>query len=122
MSLSDQEQARRKQEAAEHLARAGKQGRHATRNVARAAQTGATVIVDEAKDGLTHAAHDVADGVEYVADEVKTHAPRISARGVSVLTGDLGVGFLATSVSIYSGVVAVHAFKRAIAARGTVTR
>ena len=96
-----------KQEAREHLGRAGRQGRHAARNVARAAHLGAEAAVDETKE--------VAGDV---AEEVRVVAPRLSARGLAAISGDTGMGFFALAVSIYSGAIAYQRFRSAILASG----
>lgn len=100
-----------KQEAKERLGRARRQGRHAVKNTAQAV-----------KLGTEHVADEVVDGVEHVADEVRVHAPNVSARGLSLISSDLGIGFFASAVSLYSGAIAFHAFKRAILERGMATR
>lgn len=116
--MSDQD----KQEAREHLGRAGRQGRHAAKNVARAAQLGTEVAVDETKDALKHTVHAVENGAEHVVEEVKEVTPKLSARGLAVLSSDMGVGFFSTAVSIYAANIAYHSFRAAIQNRGRVVR
>lgn len=84
------------QEARTHLGRAGRQGRHAAKNVSQAAQNGASAGVDEAKDA----------------------ARRLNVRGLSGITGDAGTGFLALSVALYAGAIAYNKFGSAIKGRG----
>jgi hypothetical protein len=89
--MSDQE----KREAQEHAARAARQAKHAAKNAGRAA----------------------AEGAEYAADEVvetsKQAVRRFSPRGLAMITGDTGIGFLALSVSLYAGVIAFNSFHAA---------
>lgn len=100
-----------KQEARQHVGRAGKQIKHAAKNTARAAQLGVAGAVDE-----------VEDAVEGVVEEVKEVTPRLSARGLALLSSDMGIGFFASAVSIYSANIAYHSFRAALQNRGRVMR
>jgi len=111
-----------KKEAREHLGRAGRQGRHAAKNVARAAQLGVEVAVDETKDTLTHAASHVETAAEHVVEDVKEVTPKLSARGLAALSSDMGIGFFATAVSLYSANIAYHSFRTAFQTRGRAVR
>lgn len=112
--MSDQD----KQEAREHLGRAGRQGRHAARNVGRAARLGAEVAADETKEALTHAAVRVEETAERAVEDVKVVTPKLSARGLAAISGDTGTGFLALAVCLYSGAIAFHKFRSAIVGSG----
>jgi hypothetical protein len=100
-----------KQEAREHLGRAGKQIRHAAKNTGRATKLGVAGAVDE-----------VEEAVEGVVEEAKVVTPRLSARGLAVLSSDMGIGFFATAVSLYSANIAYHSFRAALQSRGRVVR
>lgn len=86
-----------------HLGRAGRQSRHAAKNLAHAAGSEASLIADE---------------IEGAADEVAETAKHINVRGLSSLTGDAGTGFLALSVALYAGVIAYNKFGAVVKGRG----
>jgi hypothetical protein len=100
-----------KQAARTHMGRSRTQATHAVKNAGRAAALGAEIAGEE-----------IRDTAEDVIDEVQARVPRVSASGLSVLSGDLGVGFLATSVSIYAGLVAFHKFRAVFQDGGSVIR
>jgi len=111
-----------KREAREHLRRAGRQGRHAARNAGRAARFGAEAAADETKETLAHAAEHVEGTAERVVEEAKEVTPKLSARGLAALSSDMGIGFFATAVSLYSANIAYHSFRAAFQNRGRMVR
>jgi len=111
-----------KKEARERLGRAGRQSRHAVKNVAHAAQTGVEVAVDETKDALSHAATHAEHAAEQVVEDVKEVTPKLSARGLAALSSDMGIGFFSTAVSIYAASIAYHSFRKAFETRGRAVR
>jgi hypothetical protein len=103
--MSDQD----KQEAAELAARAATQGKHAVRNTGRAGRAAAL-----------HAA-DVTESVaEETVEAVSETTKHVGSRLFSKITSDTSIGFLAMSVSIYAGVIALNKFGLAISRRNAV--
>lgn len=89
-----------KQEAAELAARAATQAKHAGQNAARSVDT----VAEAAAADVAAAGHQA--------------ARRISPRGLSAIAGDMGVGFFALSVCLYSGALAFSKFDAAFRRRG----
>lgn len=110
-----------KQEARVLSGRAKTQARHATRNATKAARIAGEVAAEETGDAIRHSADAAREVAEETAEEVKAHAPKLSARGLAAISGDAGIGFLALSVSLYSGAIAVYKFKAAFDGRGRAT-
>jgi hypothetical protein len=106
-----------KKEAKERLARAGRQGKHAAKNVARAAVLGGELAAEEAKDVLVHAADMAEEVAEEIVDETKRVAPKVSTMDLVATATDLGVGFMALAVSLYSGNLAFHKFRNVLQGR-----
>jgi hypothetical protein len=127
-----------KQEANEHARRAASQAKNAAKNTGRAARAAASAGVDTAKDvgdDFYDAAKDrgseVIDGVKEVAGDIadrprptgrKVGGTRPSARGLAVLTGDMGQGFIALTVALWAGSIAFQKFGAAFDARGMAMR
>lgn len=89
-----------KKEAAELAARSATQMKHSANNAAEAAE----VVVEGAAADVASAGHKA--------------ARRISPRGLSAIAGDMGVGFFALSVCLYSGALAFSKFDAAFRGRG----
>lgn len=91
-----------KQAAKAHARRAGRQSRHAARNMTKASRLAATPVVDA-----------VEEGAEKTADV----AQHISPRGLAAISGDTGTGFLALSVALYAAAIAFSKFGSAYKGR-----
>lgn len=89
-----------KKEAAELAARSAKQLKHSGQNAARAAEE----ITEAAAADVAEAGHKA--------------ARRISPTGLGAMASDMGVGFFALSVCIYSGTLAFTKFHSAFRGRG----
>src|SRR5436190_4888297 len=98
-----------KQEAQELAARAAAQSKHATKNAGRAAKAAAPVAAEKVGD----AAEVVNDKAEETVDAMADTARRFGPRVINHLTGDMGIGFFALSVSIYAGTIAFSKFNSA---------
>jgi hypothetical protein len=96
-------------EAKEHAGRAATQAKHAGKNTARAVQKGTGAVAEVAADEL----RDAREKLEDTADDAVQAARKIDVGLLGKISSDLGVGFLATSVSIYSGLVAYSKFRQA---------
>lgn len=95
-----------KQEAQELAARAAAQGKNATKNAGRAARAAAPVAAEKIGD----AAEAVNERAEETVDAMSDTARRFSPRLIRSLTGDMGMGFFALSVSLYAGGLAFSKF------------
>lgn len=100
--MSDQD----KQEAAELAARAGTQGKNALKNTGRAGRAAAL-----------HAADVTENAAEETVEVVSETTKHVGSRLLSKITSDTSIGFLAMSVSIYAGVIALNKFGLVIARR-----
>lgn len=89
-----------KQEAAELAARSARQLRHSAENAAKATDTVADAVVDDAVEAGSRAVR------------------RINPRGLAAIAGDTGVGFFALAVCLYSGAIAFSKFDAAFKGRG----
>jgi hypothetical protein len=97
------------QDAAEHAKQAAGQGKAAAQNAAKAAKAAAEpvaeAVTDEVKDNaqkLNGTMHDAANA-----------ARRLDPNLLGHISGDMGLGFFALSVSIYAGVLAFSKFRQA---------
>ena len=93
------------EEAQELAGRAGRQAKSAAKNAGRATAAAAEDVADEAKETVQDAAR---------------QARRVNVGMIGHITSDLSIGFFATTVSIYSGVIAYHKFRQAFAGRSNV--
>lgn len=104
------------QEAKELAHRAGVQAKHAAKNAARAAKTAvepiAEAVVDEAEE--------TAQKIEGTAEDAVATARRVNSRALSSMAEDMGWGFFALSVSLYTGAIAINKFRDAFAGRRRV--
>lgn len=107
-----------RQEAREHLSQARRQAGQAARHATKAAKIVGEVAAEETGDALRHSADEVKEVASDVAEETKRVAPKFSARGLAAISSDTGIGFMALSVSIYSGAIAFYKFKAAFDGRG----
>jgi hypothetical protein len=82
----------------------------------RAARDAAEPVVEAAADEV----RDVAHKVEGTAQDAVQTAKKVDVGVLGHISGDLGVGFLALSVSIYSGLVAYAKFRQAASGRSQV--
>jgi hypothetical protein len=89
--------------------RAGTQAKHAAKNTGRAAKAAAKAGAEE----VVEEARDAADKLEDTADDVIQAARRVNVGVLGKMSSDTGVGFLALSVCIYSGVIAYTKFRQA---------
>jgi hypothetical protein len=96
-----------RQEASELGKRAGRQSKHALRNAGKAAQVAAQPVLEEVEDTV--------EGV------VKT-AKRVSPIGISRLSGDTAVGFMAVSVALFAGHLAFNKFRGVYTGRSLVIK
>lgn len=103
-------------EAAELAERAAKQGKQASKNAARAARVAAEPVVEHVVDS----ARDVTNKLEGTAEDAIRTASRVNPKTLSRISGDTGVGFLALSVSLYAGAIAVNKFRAVYAGRNAV--
>lgn len=100
-----------KQEASRKAKLATEQMKHAAKNTARATKA----VAEPAFNGAVDVAEDV-------MDDVSDAASRISPSALGRISGDAGVGFLALSVTLYAGAIAINKFRSAFAGRDTVIR
>lgn len=104
------------QEAKERASVASTQAKHAAKNSARAAKAAAEAGVEAVADE----ARDAADKFEDTADDAVRAAQRVDVGMLGKISSDTGVGFLALSVSIYSGIIAYTKFRQAVSGRSQV--
>lgn len=104
------------QEAKEKAQQARGQAKAAARNAGGAVKAGAEAAGDAVADG----ARDTAEKVEATAEDAVRAARKVDVGVLGHISGDLGVGFLALSVSIYSGLVAYAKFRQAASGRSQV--
>lgn len=89
--------------------RAGRQAKQAGRNAGRAAKAGA----EAAADAVADEARETADKVEGTVDDAVDAARKVNVGVLGRMSSDVGVGFLALSVSIYAGAIAYAKFRQA---------
>jgi len=92
----------KKDEAAEKAVRAAKQFKHSARNTGGAAEAAAEYVAEEAAE----VADKVTDGLRARASRVQPHVMAYAVRQV-------GWGFVAMSLSVYTGAIAANKFKTA---------
>jgi hypothetical protein len=107
-----------KDEARLHLARAASQARNATKNTARAAKDIAVPLAEDAAEEI----RDTGEKLEGTVEDAVQSARKLSPRALSHISGDVGWGFLALSVSLYAGALAYNKFSAAYAGRKTIIR
>jgi hypothetical protein len=107
--MSDQS----KQEAAEHARQAAGQGKAAAKNAGRAVKTAAEPVME----AVAEEAHDTAEKLEGTAYDAARAVRKIDVGMLSRLSSDTGVGFLALSVSLWSGAVAYSKFRTVLTGR-----
>jgi hypothetical protein len=105
-----------KQEAAELAKRARGQSKAAAKNGARAVKTVAEPVID----AVHEEAVDTVNKLEGTADDAIRTARTINPRVLSRISGDTGQGFIALSVAIWAGTIAVNKFRGAYAGRNAV--
>lgn len=84
-----------KQQAKEHAERAARQVKHAAHNAGEAAEASAEYVRDE-----------VTEGAQKMAARIQPHVAAYAVR-------QLGWGFVAMSLSVYTGAIAANKFKTA---------
>lgn len=97
------------QEAKTHAKKAGKQAKQAAKNAGRTTTATAKAVAD----GVEDVVEEVADNVEDAVEDAAQAARRINVGVFGKMSSDMGVGFLALSVCIYSGTVAYMKFRQA---------
>lgn len=97
------------EEAKERARTAATQAKHAGRNTGRAAKAGAKAAAEAVADE----AEETADKVEGTVDDAVDAARRVNVGVLGHMSSDVGVGFLALSVSIYAGMIAYAKFRQA---------
>lgn len=97
------------EKAKEQAEQAATQARAAARSGARALREAAEPVVEAVADE----AQDVAEKVEGTAEDAVEAARRVNVGVLGKMSSDVGVGFLALSVCIYSGAVAYVKFRQA---------
>lgn len=107
-----------KQDAKLLAARAAKQSKQAAKNTGRAAKVAAPIAAEKVGD----AAEKVNDVAEDTVEAAVRTTHKFSPRVLSRISGDTGVGFLALSVAIYAGAIAVNKFGSAYSQRTHVVR
>lgn len=103
--MSDQD----KQEAKELAGRASNQAKNAAKNSGRAVKA----VADATADDVVEETRDAAEKLEGTAREAAQAARKLNVGVLGKMSGDTGVAFLATSVSIYAGIVAYSKFRQA---------
>jgi hypothetical protein len=103
-------------EAAELAERAARQGKQAGKNAARAAKA----VAEDVADTVVDETRDTLDKLEQTGEDVMGAARRVNPRTLSRISGDTGMGFLALSVSLYTGAVAISKFRAVYAGRSSV--
>ena len=78
--------------------------------------------IPEAYEASRHVRQLGADTAESVAGEASRQAKRISPRVLAAMSGDMGTGFFALTVAIYSSVIAYNKFAAAFARHDQVIR
>lgn len=112
----------RQQEAAETAKRAKGEAKAAARDAGRAAKAASEPVVEAVRDEAHETAEKARGTAQDAAEAVHSAASRVNPTIIAHLSSDLGVGFFATAVSIYSGLIAAHKFKGVYAARKLVVR
>lgn len=93
-----------KQQAKEHAERASRQMKHAAANASEAAEAGAEYVKDE-----------VTEGAQKMAARIQPHVAAYAVR-------QLGWGFVAMSLSVYTGAIAANKFKTAFEVGKTIIK
>lgn len=107
-----------KQAAQDHAQRAGTQAKHAAQNTAKAAEHAASAGVDKAEE----AADNVVNFGEKAAKRAARTSRRLDSQALAILTGDMGQGFIALSVSLWAATISFNKFNAAYAAKNNVIR
>ena len=102
--------------AKEQARQAGSQTRAAVKSAGRAARDAAEPVVEAVADE----ARDAAEKLEGTAEDAVNAAKRINVGVLGKISSDTGVGFLALSVSLYSGAIAYAKFRQALSGRSQV--
>lgn len=107
--MSDENAKEAAEKAEENVKQTGRQAKAASKNSAKAlravAEEGAEKVVDEVRD--------TAEKLEGTAHDAAEAAKKIDVGVLGKISSDTGVAFLATSVSIYAGIVAYSKFRQA---------
>lgn len=104
------------QEASELAKQAAGQGKAAARSAGQALKA----VGEDVVETVAEETRDATEKIEDTAEDALNTARRVNPKILSRISGDTGVGFLALSVSIYSGAVAFHKFRSALAGRSRV--
>lgn len=96
-------------EAQELAGRAGKQAKNAGKNAGRAVRAAAEPALES-----------VGEHAEEAAEAVRETARRVNPGALGRISSDTGVGFLAISVAVYAGAIAVGKFRQAYSGRKSV--
>lgn len=112
MSDASQEAEQAKEQAGQAASQAKAAAKSSGRALRDVAEDAAETVADEARD--------TAEKLEGTAQDAVRTAKKVNVGVLSHISGDLGVGFLALSVSIYSGAVAYAKFRQAASGRSQV--
>lgn len=102
--------------AKEQAAQAGHQTKAAVKSGSRAAKNAAEPVVE----AVANEARDAAEKLEGTAEDAVNAVRRIDVGVLGKISSDTGVGFLALSVSIYSGAIAYAKFRQALSGRSHI--
>lgn len=104
------------QEAEELAEKAGEQAKQAVSQTKAAVKTSGRAVkaaTEPVVEVVVDEAQDTADKLEATADDAIKAAKRVNVGVIERISGDLGIGFLALSVSLYCGAVAYAKFRQA---------
>lgn len=102
--------------AAEQAGQSGHQAKAAAKSTGRAVRAAAEPVAEAVADGAEEAAETARD----VGQEAFRAVKKVDVGVLGKISGDTGVGFLALSVSLYSGLVAYTKFRQAFAGRSNI--